>query len=82
MEGMFYAATLFASKNTQPNYNIMHDLFSFIRDDWSLVDVFGRNKCRPRNRLRPDAGGACPHLPHPPIGRLLRLQALLKSSAL
>jgi len=43
-----------------------------------LLSVFGRNKCRPGNRLRPDAGGASPHLPHPPIGRLLRLQALLK----
>ena len=42
-------------------------------------DDFGRNKCGPRDRLRADAGGACPHLPHPPLGRLLRLQALLKS---
>ena len=43
-------------------------------------DDFGRNKCGPGDRLRSDAGGACPHLPHPPPGRLLlRLQALLKS---
>jgi hypothetical protein len=48
-----------------------------------LTFFFCRNKCRPGNRLRPHAGGACPHLPHPPIGRLLRLQAaLLKPSAL
>lgn len=54
---------------------------SFSDDDWYLLlMVFGRNQCRPRNRLRADAGGACPHLPHPPLGRLLRLQALLKST--
>ena len=51
-------------------------------------DDFGRNKCGPGDRLRADAGGACPHLtsstpwtPPPPPGSF-KIDHLLCNSAL
>lgn len=42
--------------------------------------VFGRNERGPRDRVRAHVRGACPHLPHPPAGRLLRLQPPLNAT--